>query len=255
MSKKEVTLLWTGGWDSTFRLLQLAEMDILVKPVYIIDEQRRGGKYEVAAMNKILDMIKADKRFHAEIKDIKFYKVSWIMKNCKDEQISSDYLYMHKKYRLGSQYEWIALLCKYENLKMESGILCHSHSKVGDTIKAEGKLVPVENDFMSGRMRVIPKNGSSMAYNVLGNLILPLVDITKQDEERIAREKGWIDIMRQTWFCHSPINGKPCGLCNPCVDAINMGMEWRMPEEALRRHKYRKLNLFVQKCSALIRKR
>lgn len=103
-------------------------------------------------------------------------------------------------------------------------------------------------------MKVVPRDGNKVAYNVLGNLILPLVDITKQDEERMAREKGWIDIMKLTWFCHSPINGKPCGLCNPCDDAISLGMKWRMPNEALKRHKYRKLNAFVCKCSGILKR-
>lgn len=254
MGKKEVLLLWTGGWDSTFRLLQLAEMEIVVKPIYIIDPLRSSREFEINAMRKILDAIKSDKRFRADLNDIKFYEADWILQNCKDEQISRDYLYMHKKYKLGTQYEWIALLCKYESLRMESAILCHSHSKVGDAIKAEGAIVPLEDDFIGGRMKVVPRDGNKVAYNVLGNLILPLVDITKQDEERMAREKGWINIMKLTWFCHSPINGKPCGLCNPCDDAISLGMKWRMPNEALKRHKYRKLNAFVCKCSGILKR-
>ncbi len=256
MDKKEVIILWTGGWDSTFRLLQLAEMDIQIKPVYIIDKARNGREYEIDAMNKILDMIRNDNRFDAKIEDIKFYEADWIMKHCGDDGISRDYEYMHKKYRLGTQYEWIALLCKYEGMQAECGVvstLCAIHGRVSDAILEEGKLEPVRNDFLKGRMQVVSKDNLTAVSNVLGNLIFTLVDITKQDEERIAREKGWIDIMKQTWFCHSPINGKPCGLCNPCDDAINMGMKWRMPDEALKRHKYRKLNAFVCKCSALIK--
>lgn len=57
--KNIVTILWTGGWDSTFRLLCLAENeDISIQPVYVIDENRKSKEYELDAMNKILTMIR-----------------------------------------------------------------------------------------------------------------------------------------------------------------------------------------------------
>ena len=50
--KKIVNLLWTGGWDSTFRLCQL----ILVKrknvqPYYIIDNKRKSLQKELITMD------------------------------------------------------------------------------------------------------------------------------------------------------------------------------------------------------------
>lgn len=49
----ETYLFWTGGWDSTFRLLQLAEMGVEVNPVYIRDSKRKSSPVEIERMNEI----------------------------------------------------------------------------------------------------------------------------------------------------------------------------------------------------------
>jgi 7-cyano-7-deazaguanine synthase in queuosine biosynthesis len=38
----------------------------------------------------------------------------------------------------------------------------------------------------------------------------------KNDMASIAREKGFYDILIQSWFCHNPIMNRPCGYCRPC---------------------------------------
>ena len=53
--------------------------------------------------------------------------------------------------------------------------------------------------------------------------------------------------MNLSWFCHSPINDELCGLCGFCDDAMNTGMEWRMPELAQKRYKHKKIYLFIRK--------
>ena len=37
------------------------------------------------------------------------------------------------------------------------------------------------------------------------------------------------EIIEKTWFCHRPIFGRPCGRCGPCKDALNEGLNWRVP--------------------------
>lgn len=55
MAKKEaVLLLWTGGWDSTFRLLQLLhDTDADVQPLYLVDEGRGSTPREIETMRTI----------------------------------------------------------------------------------------------------------------------------------------------------------------------------------------------------------
>ena len=56
----EVMLLWTGGWDSTFRLLWLSWIEgRTVQPLYIAEEGRASTAAELSAMKKILAEIQA----------------------------------------------------------------------------------------------------------------------------------------------------------------------------------------------------
>lgn len=249
-----VHIFFTGGWDSTFRLLQLAENDIVIKPVYLIDEHRKSQEYELKAMNQIIEEVRVSSRFKATISDIKFYEIDWILKNCQDEKISTAFRYLKEKYNIGTQWEWLALLAQNENIKFESAVVHQYHGKVEEAIQAEGILENIPNDFLTKRKHVLPKENNDTAYRVFGNLILSVIDLTKEDEGRIAKEKGWLEIMELTWFCHSPINGKPCGLCSPCDDAMNTGMEWRMPAEAKWRYSHKNkiwFKIWIKMCKGV----
>lgn len=245
MKKNTVTILWSGGWDGTFRLLQLATNDIIIQPIYIIDSQRKSTKLEIIAMEKILEMLKG--RFLATILDIKFIEKEWILNNCADENISKSFKRIREKFKVGIQYEWFALLAKHMGIKMESAVVSQYKGKVEEAIEAEGYLMPIENDFLQERMQVLPKEGITDTYTVFENIILPVIKITKKDEEKIAKENGWLDIMKLTWFCHTPIDGETCGLCGPCEDAMNTGMDWRVSKNAQKRYKYRMIYRPFQK--------
>ncbi len=239
MENKRVLLLWSGGWDGSFRFLQLMESNVTICPIYIIDNGRQSTDFEIRAMNKIKEMAKA-KYKGSTVEDTVFIKKQWILENCKDEKISKAFRYLREKYAVGKQYEWFALLAKHQNSKMESAVVHQYHGKVEDAIQGEGILELLKDDFLPDRYVVLPKEDNDKAYTVFKDLIFPVIKLTKKDEERIAREKGWIDILKNSWFCHTPINGEPCGLCGPCDDAMNTGMEWRMPESARHRYKHKK---------------
>ena len=57
---KIVYVLWTGGWDSTFRILQLqkkkSEEKIIIQPIYVSDDSRKSEIKEIEAIKKITTM-------------------------------------------------------------------------------------------------------------------------------------------------------------------------------------------------------
>ncbi len=58
MIHKPVNLLWTSGWDSTFRLLDLLLVQKRpVQPYYVIDPGRRSLQFELAALDKIRALV------------------------------------------------------------------------------------------------------------------------------------------------------------------------------------------------------
>lgn len=248
---KTVTLLWSGGWDGTFRFLQLASEPICIQPIYIKDKGRGSQEYEIKAIEKIINIVESDREgynFKAIIKEPKFYDVAWILKNCADEKISLSFRYLKQKYNIGIQYEWFALLAKQLDVKLETGVVHQYHGKVEDAIEAEGILSLIADDFLEGRYEVLPREDDSEIFTVFENLILPIIKLSKKDEERIATENGWLEIMKLSWFCYNPDrHGEPCGWCGPCDDAIHTGMEWRLPKIAKWRNKHRSTYLFLLK--------
>lgn len=255
--KKKVILLYSGGWDGTFRLLQLCQYDIDIQPVYIIDEGRQSNPIERERISQIIQ--KARARFPANILDIRFYERRWILENCADEAIEKAFEHLREHYAVGIQYLWFALLGKHlGHEKMESGVVHQYHGKVEEAIETEASFAELRDDVLPVRYCVRPKDGKEdPASIVFADLILPIIKLTKEDEERIARENGWMDIMELSWFCHKPIKGQPCGLCGPCDDAMNTGMQWRMPKAAQVRYRFRKilipLRKNVRKCKKAVR--
>ncbi len=245
MERKKVNLLWTGGWDSSFRFLQLMQQDIDIQPVYIIDADRKSNAIEQKVIRQISG--EASKRFKGNVLPVKCYEKNWILENCRKDKISADYKALKAEYHFGTQYEWIALLLDYLDEKMELCAVYRSDSRFLAAFEKEGNFGLIENDFLQGRRCLSAEGSSDRLMTVFGRIVFPLLDLSKKNMEMISRENGWIDLMEMSWFCHSPINGKPCGLCVPCNDAIHQGMEWRLPKEALCRNKFRKLWLLSKK--------
>lgn len=240
-----VTILWTGGWDSTFRLIQLAQYNIEIQPVYVIDPDRKSLAHERRVMELISKEVSA--RFPAKLLDIRYYEKSWIFSECRNDEISAAFRRIREKYTIGIQYEWFALLCSKLNLQMESAIIDMDNSNILKALYTEGELVPEPHEVIPARRRIRSKGGNNAIDLVFGNLILPVINITKAEAGDIARQNGWIDILELSWFCHTPINNKPCGLCVPCCDAMESGMGWRLPKEAHRRYRHKEIYRFARK--------
>jgi 7-cyano-7-deazaguanine synthase len=69
----------------------------------------------------------------------------------------------------------------------------------------------------------------------------PLLNMTKVEMRKAAREMGVLDIMEATWFYHTPASTEPCGRCAPCVYTIDEGLRDRFPRRALLRYQLRRL--------------
>ncbi len=143
---------------------------------------------------------------------------------------------------MGSQYEWLGVFA-LEHPGIELSI--HKDDKAIALINKHGALLLQEDEC--GAYYVIDKNKSSQELITLfGNQHFPLADYTKLQMKQEYISLGLADIINDTWFCHNPINGKPCGICNPCRYTIEEGMSERFSEEALKRYKY--YNSVIYKC-------
>lgn len=104
-----VKLLWTGGWDSTFRLVELSRQNVTVQPIYLFGDSRASEKLERIAMSKIIELLKQKPSTKANILPILYINISDIEP---DEEISEAYRAIRDATNLGSQHEWIAWYAK-----------------------------------------------------------------------------------------------------------------------------------------------
>lgn len=230
-----VNILWTGGWDSTFRVCELSRMNVVVCPHYVIDPGRKSQEYEKKAMARIVEALKAKPETRAEFMPIKFHKMEDIPQ---DEEISEAYREIHAKTNLGSQHEWLARLGKLcpgmemgtEAAEPETNHMIHALSEYCDLEITDGV----------GRVK---KETSTRAGNlVLGWFTFPIIEKTENDMAEMIKSWGYEDVMKLIWFCHAPINGQPCGFCHPCGVKIESSMEWLLPKSAIKNYKrYKKI--------------
>lgn len=229
-----INILWTGGLDSTFRICELSFASVVVQPYYIIDPNRKSVPYELKAMRRILKLLRERSQTMAEIKDPITIQMETIPHA---ESISKAQNYLNSKYKLGGQYEFIANFTKVNNLKLEVGLESSHRSKAATALQSEAVLQlnrysnSSESDVWGTYLVVDSIKSTPMITTIFENLKMPyhLFNIEKKEEVALMKEWGLEKVMKYTWFCHNPVLGYPCGHCNPCKDALNEGLAWRVP--------------------------
>ena len=227
--KRKIFILWTGGWDSTFRIIELSRREVEVQPIYVVDDARRSVSYEKKAIHDILELLKTKAETNADFLPVIYINKIDIPKNA---DITKAYQLFKDEADMGSQHDWLArLACQYPGMELCIEKALGDHAPIRKSIHRHGNLLNTGDGY------IVDKDTSSDELNlVLGNLKLPIFDKTELDMQRIIKEWGYEDVMSHIWFCHSPINGKPCGLCSPCTTKMTSKMEYLLPESAQKRN-------------------
>lgn len=238
MTEDIVNMLWTGGYDSTYRLLQLSRHDLTIQPYYIINKERLSLKEEEAAMEKILALLAVREDRRAEIlppirldKD-DFYPLP--------EGTEAAYKSIRARAKIGSQYLWLsAVAASIPGLEISWEHPAGSLDQASDA----DKLIFRANFQTSGEgllayRQLDPENNPADLLKIFGNFRFPLAIQDRSKKDALADYKAWdaMDIASATWFCSQPMDGEPCGYCGPCRDVMEEGMAFRMPEASLRRY-------------------
>lgn len=220
-----INLFWTGGWDSTFRLLQI--LFIEKKPVqtyYIIDKHRRSLANELETIFKITHaLLTGDEHTRSLLLPP---HISMMIHIKPDQEITRAFHAALEKKVISTQYEYMARFCKQHRIKdMEVCI-----EKVANP-KSEPRFDPFlrrigESPEFTLRDDMIDEP----EYVLLSNFCFPIFGYTKMAMAEEAKELGCQQIMDMTWFCQKPIQHKyPCGNCIPCKQSILEGLGYRIP--------------------------
>lgn len=214
-----IKLLWTGGMDSTLRLLQLILLEqVSVQPIYLIDPNRKSIRQEFQAVNRVRNLL-LNKHPETEARLLPL-EVVFVPDIAKNAEITASYESLKSEYKLGSQYDWMARFCEMRRYRDVEACLTTSftHPTVLKHMLqgAEGKIS-------------IAPNAPAELHRVFGWYSLPLLYTSKREIFDSYDANAWSEFLTLTWFCHKPDGDHPCGKCNPCLDAKRHGIGERLP--------------------------
>ena len=232
MKKKYVEMLWTAGLDSTFRLVQLSRMKSVEVQPYYIKGKRKSAGIEIERMGKILEVLNSREETLATIKEPIIINLDDI---AMDQDIVDAHVEFNKYMWLGMQYKYLASFAK-DHKGLEISIERDEDREYA--FQEKGMVFhPVETEV--GEKYIIDKFADKNAYTIFKDFTFPISAYTKKDEVNYLKEWGYDDVIMLTWFCHTPINNKPCGYCKPCLQCVEEGLSFRLDKAALRRYKFR----------------
>ena len=215
-----VKLLWTGGWDSTFQLLQLLLIQRRrVTPFYLIDAERRSTGAELRAMKRIKDLVLHEYPHAADLLEpTRYFAVAGLAPN---PAITAAFQSILQTKSIGSQYEWLARFCR-ENGIHNMQLCIHRDDKAHAVL---APLVAPGTADNASDLHVGPQSKDLREYAVFRYYSFPIFSLSKIEMSTMANQQNWGPIMDLTWFCHNPTRQmKPCGKCHPCL--YTMEEDW-----------------------------
>jgi hypothetical protein len=235
MSETNYDVLWTGGWDSTFRVLYLALVEkASVQPHYIIDVDRQSSLRELQAVSEIRqELAGLDKQAACRIKPLKITSIRDIPE---DKEITAAFSRLRSKSWLGGQYDWLARYVKNNGL-LGLELSVHVDDKAYNFLKGHVKLMSGSWVLREDTALLGPDKKTDL--KIFSNFRFPLLECSKLEMRDLAKQYGYITALEKAWFCYHPVNGKPCGTCNPCIYTIEEGMSYRFPKSSLLRYRLR----------------
>jgi hypothetical protein len=228
-----VHMLWTGGWDSTFRLLQLALLrGRAVQPHYIVDTGRPSTLHELRAIHAIREGLR-DLSIDAARRVAPLHVVS-IHDIAPDPVITGRYARLRSRGPLGTQYDWLARFVRQYGVR-DLELCIHVDDKAEAFVRPHVALY--ESRDGDGWWALSPSVEHDPDLALFESYRFPLLRLSKLEMREIARAQGLLPLMLQTWFCHSPVGESPCGRCNPCVYTVEEGMGDRLQAVGMRRYR------------------
>lgn len=227
--KTIVNLLWSGGWDSTFRLLYIVFVEKrYVQPFYIVGIGS-STPHELRAMHVIREEIaKRDPQLADLIKPTIIVSAHDIKP---DPDITAKFNRLMERLPapIGPQYEVFARFAK--QWKIPNLELCVEFGE-----RSPNTLVNLLSRYVNNnlQMKQIEENDDASIFSFFS---FPLLKLSKNDMKRIAAENGFLDILEKTWFCRKPWRNRPCGICVSCNLAIKEGFGYRIPRISRLRRK------------------
>lgn len=252
MTKPIANVMWTGGFDSTYRILQLSFHDTIIQPYYFYYQGRRSRDLEVATVKKLTEMIRRRDTTKAELRDVIIRDVESLYPL--DEDIVKAYAEITRHEKVAPQNQWLAQAVRRIpelQISMERTEEIPEDRRVVDCVHIKPKKVfgPEGMEYYK-----LTDECPEYEYNFFKDYCFPKAVAERTKRQMYDDYIAWNarDIAENTWFCHYPRkNGEPCGFCLPCRHAVEELGEWRLKGNALKRHRHWRWELFKHRiCKA-----
>jgi hypothetical protein len=228
---KTISLFWTGGFDSTYRLIDLLLSGFAVEPIYVtknIDGRQSIGrerKTMADLRNAIVSTFPEQQnnfRKTVEVNEVLIPEtISGYIKRIgfggksKTTQWSVDNGFANRvgqPARLGKQYAYLAVLSLLHPRPIEVCVIKGDRAAeyFGDKVIGMGINQRVDPVFFIRPLRE--------PVIIFRKFRLPIIDMSKADMYRDAEQRGFLRLLEQTWTCWKPVKESdlPCGKCPTC---------------------------------------
>ena len=228
MENRIVHILWTGGLDSTYRVVELSRTKCVIQPHYVIVD-RYNIEYELKAISEITNILSHDKRTIAEIRPVETFPKSEL-EEYEDIQLAWDFLHEKKNFK-SKQYPLLTRYARQKKLKLEMGI---QFSEKGTVAKVIDQSYLMDCPDNSDEMMIDPEKGSHewASLTLFQDFLFPksLYHKTKREEIEELKRLGYDEVLKKVWTCFSPVFGMPCGHCFACQSAMKEGAGELIPK-------------------------
>ena len=217
---RKINILWTGGLDSSFRIVELSRCQCIIQPYYIVFGNKESLNHELNAINKISRILRKDKRTKAELLDPIIVDEEDIPRD-----VGTFDSWMRLMRGVSWQYYVFAKYASQQHLEMEMSVRFSPFGSVSQAVN-EALLIPHPDRHYD--VQIIDKNRADQdTLAVFGDFCFPksLYHKTKREEIDILRGDGYGKVVKHVWFCFQPIWGYPCGHCSPCISSEKEGMK------------------------------
>jgi len=222
-------IFWTGGFDSTFRLLQsindenvseinLYYLSLVIDNVKKSNTRRTSFKQEINTMNQILKVVDINKiksfNIIGEKEDLLYYtfifQFPFMNYTVRDTIEYSDENKVYYFDLLINDIisrpvnQWGAITQILDDLDIEAEICLEKKSVIWNNIKE----YVVDNQI---KFELFPPLKAFRRYQ------MPLFNVDRDEMMNISNENDWLEILKISWSCWYPNDNKPCGKCFTCV--------------------------------------
>ena len=224
MGKEESHVLWTGGWDSTFRIVELlTQTDSVIQPHYLRDPERASAELEMQTMEKLRGLL-AERVTELENRLLPLL-VTDVEEIPPEPGVTEALTQLRRQAHLGLQYDFLArYACLVARRPLE---LCIGYDRDGNVRRFVAERLIRDTDTRVPRYRLEERDDA--VSGIFRWFYFPVVDCDKQGMRERARCWGMESILANTWFCHQPLLGRyACGTCRPCVYIMDDQQSWRV---------------------------